>query len=119
MIVVWGRYAGRERPELDALYGKAQWTLTQGVQGLREYETRLNDGIFTTFTDTGEPRYAQLSAVAFIRGSSTGGTLDDSLVVYHNPFATFPLDSSILDDFCQFISDGDKMSWNPGPPPGG
>ena len=111
MIAVWGRHAGRERPELAALYGTAQWTLTQEVQGPRAYETRLLDGIFTTHTDEGNPRYVHLSAVAFIRSSGTGGAVDDSLVVYHNPFAALPLESSILLDFCQYIRDGDQMRW--------
>ena len=111
MIAVWDRHAGRERPELAALYGTAQWTLRQEVQRPRAYESRLRDGIFNALTDEGNPRYVQLSAVAFIRSSGTGGSVDDSLVVYHNPFAALPLDSSILSDFCQYIRDGDQMKW--------
>ena len=108
---------GAPKGLLAALYGKDQWTLSRGVQGPRAYESRLPDGVFTTYTDEGDHRYKQLSAVAFIRSSSTGGTVDDSLVVYHNPFAAYPLDSSILADFRQFIDDGDQMRWNPSPPP--
>jgi len=104
MIAVWGRHAGRERPELAALYGTAQWTLRQEVQRPRAYG-RLRDGVFNALTDEGNPRYVQLSAVAFIRSSGTGGSVDDSLVVYHNPFAALPLDSSILSDFCQYIKE--------------
>ena len=101
MIAVWGGHVGRE-PEHAALYGARQLTRIRDDQGLQLYETRLQDGIFTTYTDEGNPSYQHLSAVAFIRSSSTGGSVDDSLVVYHNPYAALPLDLSILGDFCQY-----------------
>ena len=108
MIAVWGGHAGEEGAELAALYGTEQWTLTQETI----CETRLHDAIFTTPTHGGGHRYTHLSAVAFIRSSSTGGAVEDSLVVYHNPFAALPLDSTILQDFPQFTSDGNHMRWS-------
>ena len=98
LIAVWGRHMGRERPELATLYGSPKWMVTP----LRAYETRQPDGIFTTLTDESEPRYPYVSAVAFFRSSSTGGAVDDSLVVYHNPYARFPLTSTALSDFPQY-----------------
>lgn len=103
MIAVWGGHMGRE-PELAALYGAQQLHLNVEGQNSRAYyyESRESDGIFTARTDGGQPAYRYVSAVGFVRSSSTGGGVDDSLVIYHNPYAIHPLDLSMLGDFCQY-----------------
>lgn len=98
LIVDWGSPVGGERSEHATLYGTPNWVCTH--QGWKE--TRLSDGLFNTSTAESEPRYPQISAVAFFRSSSSGGAVKDSLVVYHNPLAAFPLKSSVLADFPQY-----------------
>ena len=114
VIAVWGAYHGRQRTELEALYGSPRWLIhARSDSTVVAAEQRLHDGILTSKGPSG-PRFPQVSAVVCYRSGSTAGTVDDWLVVYHNQHATHPLPESAFDNYPRYR--GDTGVWVPQDP---
>ena len=94
--------------ELDALFGDRVWNIYPSDQVT---ETRKPNGLFSMTRD-GDSRYARVSAVLFYRFKWLNNGHEHRMHVYHNPYATMPLDPGIFPDVPQFVwLDKEHMGW--------
>ena len=84
--------------DLVALYGDEKWIISSCSNGV----SHKPNGVFTTKSEDGTHRYSHVSAVLICYPD----VADDSLRVYHNPFADRPLGIDIFKGFPQCTGKG-------------
>jgi len=103
------------RHEVDALFGNRVWNIPQRGPVIVT-ETRNRDGFFTVQRNN-VPRYGHVSAVLVYRFKWLEEGHDHRMHVYHNPFATRPINPELFPGFPQFIRQGETaMRWANGEP---
>lgn len=108
-----------------ALYGEQHVHIGRSPTGGRIVGTsRARSGVFTSADTDGNPIGTRVSAVAIYRHTippGTSGTNIHDLVLYHNPFAIYPLPATILADIPQCVVESEapdsfRLDWTTSPP---
>ncbi|MCH8870893.1 MAG: hypothetical protein IIC85_14360, partial [Chloroflexi bacterium] len=104
VIGIWPTNGSDLIGEQGALYGRPSIVVKKDSQGdvISSQVSNTNDGLFFA-TEFGRLRYRNVSAVAFYDYLSKGKHHEHDVHIYHNPYATFPLNQSIFSEMCQYV----------------
>jgi hypothetical protein len=108
-----GQFPVKTSDELDALFGDRIWSVHSGSQVT---ERRRPNGFFTSEREGGY-RHQHVSAVLFYRFKWLGDTHAHMAHIYHNPFASKPLNAELFPGVPQALLDDDGiLKWINGRP---
>lgn len=124
LLVLWPHsIAGSSGFQIErALFGdyKIEFRLNNGVV-VQTGDRRSLNGVFTRHQD-GFPIATRLSAIAIYEHTAVGRESNRfNLVIYHNPYAAYPLDPSLFGEFPQMVphrqaDDIIELAWIGGQP---